>query len=84
MRTRRDSDVRRGTHRVKVDATNALLCTRALQPPKEDLGGTGIGNCAIVQTTLDLGFARDRAVSARAKSCGCHQPNILLGRARYY
>jgi hypothetical protein len=67
-------------HRVEVDTTNALLGARALQPPKEDLGGTGIGNCALAQTTLDLGVARDRAVSARAKSCGCHEPNILLGR----
>jgi len=31
-------------HRVEVDAANALLGTRALQPTKQDLGGTGIGN----------------------------------------
>ena len=29
-------------HRVKVNATNRFLGTRALQPTKENLGSTGI------------------------------------------
>jgi hypothetical protein len=38
-------------HGVEVDASNALLGTRALQPTEEDLGGTGIGDCALSQTS---------------------------------
>lgn len=41
-------------HRVEVDPTNAFLGTRALQPTQQDLGGTGIGDCALSQTTFDL------------------------------
>ena len=32
---------------VKVDATNALLDTRALQPTEENLGSAGIGDSAL-------------------------------------
>jgi 2-dehydropantoate 2-reductase len=45
-------------HRVEVDATNALLGTRAPQPTKENLGRTGIGNGALPQATLDLRVRR--------------------------
>src|SRR5436189_60938 len=33
-------------HRVEVNATNALVGTRALQPTKENLGSTGIRDLA--------------------------------------
>jgi hypothetical protein len=45
-------------HRVKVDATNALLRTRALQPTQKNLGGTGIRDCALPQATLDFCVTR--------------------------
>ena len=32
--------------RVEIDAPNALLDTRTLQPTKENLSGAGIGYCA--------------------------------------
>jgi hypothetical protein len=37
---------------------DALLDTRTLQPTKENLGGTGIRDRALTQTTLDLGITR--------------------------
>jgi hypothetical protein len=46
---------------VEIDAMNALLGTRALQPTQENLGGTRIRDCALPQTTFDFcvtgGFA---------------------------
>jgi hypothetical protein len=62
-------------HRVEVDATKALLGTRALKPTKEDLCGAVISDCALTQTTFDLRVARRRALSARgtalaAQPCG--------------
>jgi hypothetical protein len=43
---------------VEIDTTNALLRTRPLQPTKEDLGSTGIGDCALSQTTFDVSVCR--------------------------
>jgi hypothetical protein len=34
-------------HRVEIDATNALIGTRALQPTEKNLSSTGIGNSAL-------------------------------------
>ena len=34
-------------HRVEVDTANAFVDTRALQPTKENLGSTGIRDCAL-------------------------------------
>ena len=45
-------------HRVEVETTNALLDTRALQRTKENLGSTGIRDCAFAQTTFDLRIRR--------------------------
>jgi hypothetical protein len=43
---------------VEIDIPNARIGTRALQPTKENLGGTGIRDCAPPQTTLDLRITR--------------------------
>jgi hypothetical protein len=51
-------------HRVEVDAANALLGTRALQPTQEDLGSTGIRDCALPQATFDLRITRRLTVNA--------------------
>jgi hypothetical protein len=56
---------------VEVDATNALLGTRALQPTKENLGSTGIGDCRLAQPTLDLRVRRGLALTA-----GCAAPRL--------
>jgi hypothetical protein len=60
-------------HRVEVDATNALLATRALQPTKQNLGSTRIGDCALPQTTFNLGVTgrfKDTASSDEGNSAG--------------
>ncbi len=41
-------------HGVEIDATNALIDARALQPTEKNLGSTGIRDRALTQTTLDL------------------------------
>jgi hypothetical protein len=61
-------------HRVEVDAPNTLLGTRALQPTKQNLGSTGIGDRAITQTTLDLRITRRLALKAR-----CTAPSMSSG-----
>jgi hypothetical protein len=52
-------------YRVEVDATNALVGTKALQPKQQNLGGTRIGDCAFAQATLDLRIRRRLTLSAR-------------------
>lgn len=52
-------------HRVEVHAANALLGTRALQPTKENLGGTGIRDCALSQASLDFCVRRRFTITAR-------------------
>ena len=51
---------------VEVDATNALLGTRAdsLRPTKEDLGATGIRDRGLTQTALGLRIRRRLTLSA--------------------
>jgi hypothetical protein len=51
-------------HRVKV-APGALLDTRTLQPPKENLGRTGIVDGALTQATFDLSVRRRLTLTAR-------------------
>jgi hypothetical protein len=82
-------------HRVEVDTTNALLRTRALQPPEKNLRSTRIGHRALAQTTLDLGVGRGLALTARCapppttaragvpSSRGCHpRPPSSCSRAK--
>jgi hypothetical protein len=60
-------------HRVEVDTANALLGTRSLQPTKQNLGSTGIRDCAFAQTTFDLGVTgrfTDTASSDEGNSAG--------------
>jgi hypothetical protein len=49
---------------LALDALNALLGTRALQPTEENLGGTGIRGRALSQTALDLRVTRGLALTA--------------------
>ena len=51
-------------HRVEVDATNALLDTRALQPAQEDLSGARVTDRPLTQATLDLYVTRRFTLSA--------------------
>ena len=61
-------------HRVEVDAPNPLLGTRALQPTEKDLGSTGIGDCALAQTALDLRVRRRalRGCAVTPRAAGLH------------
>jgi hypothetical protein len=52
-------------HRVEVDATNALLGTRALQPTEKDLGRMGIRDGALPQTTFDFCVGRRLPLTTR-------------------
>ena len=61
-------------HRVEIDATNALVDTRALQPTKENLGSTRIGDHALAQTTLDLRVRRGLTATA-----GCEAVHLGPG-----
>jgi hypothetical protein len=69
-------------HRVEVDATNALDRARALQPSKENLGCTRIGDRPLPQTTLDLRVGRrltDTAGCAgRSSGTRCGTPAARL------
>jgi hypothetical protein len=51
-------------HRLEVVPANAVVGTRALQPTKQDLGGTGIGGSALAQARLDLRIRRRFALTA--------------------
>jgi hypothetical protein len=52
-------------HRVEVDATNALLGTRALQPTKQDLSCARVCDRPLAQATLNLFVARGLTVTTR-------------------
>jgi hypothetical protein len=49
---------------VEVDAPNALLGTRTLQPTQKNLSSTGVGDRALAQTVLDLRIRRGLALTA--------------------
>ena len=51
-------------HRVEVHTRSDLGRTHPLQPTKENLSGTRIGNSALTQTTLDLCVRRGLTLSA--------------------
>ena len=63
-------------HRVEVSAANALGGTRALQPTKENLCGTRIGDRPLTQATLDLGV-RGRLLSTPVCASNAHQVETL-------
>jgi hypothetical protein len=50
---------------VEVDAPNALLGTRALQPTQQNLRSTRIRDGALTQTAFDLRIRRGLALTAR-------------------
>jgi len=56
---------------VEIDATNAFLGTRPLQPTQKNLGGTRIGNSPLAQTTLDFCVGRRLTLSARCARDKC-------------
>jgi hypothetical protein len=49
---------------LALDAANALLGTRSLQPTEKDLGSTGIGNGALPQTAFDFCVRRRLTLTA--------------------
>ena len=49
-------------HGVEIQTRSGLRRTRPLQPPQEDLGGAGIGDRSLTQTTLDVGVGRGSRV----------------------
>jgi hypothetical protein len=50
-------------HRVKVDAMNALVSARPLQPAQQDLGSARVCDRLLPQRALDVSVAR-RSVPA--------------------
>jgi hypothetical protein len=64
-------------HRFELDATNALLCTRAAAANAEDLGSTGIGNSAFAQTAFDLRITGPFTLSARGTDTNRVDGNIV-------
>jgi hypothetical protein len=53
----------RFAHRVEVDTRRLNDRSRTLQPTQKNLGGTGIGDCALSQATFDICIGRRRTVT---------------------